>query len=84
VTVVDWCQNGAIALLLALVGLLLHDLHEQGKRIGAQESWAHERDPESFGIYPDLEPEPPRSECVGVHPVGKDGKTCEVCGVVLV
>jgi hypothetical protein len=71
------------ALVLLLVLQASHNRH-QAERLGQLERWAAEKDPEAFGIYPDLEPDPPTAECAGVHPVGRDGRTCEACGVVLV
>ena len=70
--------------LLVLVILQGNTIRALGLRLGRLETWGHRTDPRYFGIYPDLEPDPPVEECAGPHPVAADGRTCSVCGLVLV
>jgi hypothetical protein len=79
VTVALCCVIAALVLLL-----VLQASHHRGQaeRLGRLETWAQERDPESWGIYPDLEPEPPAPDCEAsgsFHVAVKGSSTCQNC-----
>jgi hypothetical protein len=71
------------ALMTALLILQARYLNRLAERLGDLERWAIEQDPAAFGVFPNLEPNPPAPECPGVHPVAADGHTCADCGIEL-
>jgi hypothetical protein len=76
-----------VAAFLAMLALVVAAVVRLDRHLGQLYRWAEEKDPEAFGIWPNLAPEPPAvldcEERGGFHVAG-EGKTCQNCPAVLV